>query len=105
MAEPMLRIEVAYATAEQQWLLACEMAPGTSVREALRLSGIAAQVPGLDIEACPVGIFGKVVNDPDERTVADGDRLELYRPLLADPKEARKQRAAKVARSYKKARH
>ncbi|WP_176509706.1 MULTISPECIES: RnfH family protein [Pseudomonas] len=94
----MVKVEVAYATAERQWLLACEVPDGVTVREALRLSGIAGQVIGLDIAHCPVGIFGKVVADAQERVVEEGDRLEIYRPLLLDPVEARKQRAAKAKR-------
>ena len=53
--------------------------------------------------ACPLGIFGRVVVDPEGYALQAGDRIELYRPLLADPKEVRKQRAAKVARVFKKA--
>lgn len=98
-----MQVEVVYATAEQQWLLTLEVAPGTTLREAVRMSGIAEQVPGLDIEACPLGIFGKVVAESAQQVVAEGDRIELYRPLLVDPKEIRKQRAAKVARVFKKA--
>ncbi len=98
-----MQVEVVYATAEQQWLLVVEVAPGTTLREAVRLSGIAEQVPGLDVEACPLGIFGKVVNEAAKQAVEEGDRIELYRPLLVDPKEVRKQRAAKVARVFKKA--
>ena len=96
MAEVGLNIEVVYATVERQWVLACVVPDGTRVREALRLSRLAEQVPGLDLEVCPVGIFGKVVSDPGVRKVEEGDRLEVYRPLLADPKEVRKQRAAKA---------
>lgn len=94
MAEAGLSIEVVYATAEHQWLLACVVPAGTTAREALRQSHLAEQVPGLDIEACPVGIFGKVVSG--QHLVEEGDRLEVYRPLIADPKEVRKQRAAKA---------
>lgn len=99
MAET-LGIEVAYAIAARQWLLACRVPQGVTLREALRLSGIAAQVPGLDIESCPVGVFGKVVADPQQRQVEEGERLEIYRPLLVDPKAMRRQRAerAKAAR-------
>lgn len=103
MAERRVQVEVVYATAERQWLLALDVAPGTTLREAVRLSGIAGQVPGLDVEACPLGIFGKVVNDAGQQAVSEGDRIELYRPLLVDPKEVRKQRAAMVARVFKKA--
>jgi putative ubiquitin-RnfH superfamily antitoxin RatB of RatAB toxin-antitoxin module len=103
MAERRVQVEVVYATAERQWLLVLDVVPGTTLREAVRLSGIAGQVPGLDVEACPLGIFGKVVNDAEQQAVSEGDRIELYRPLLVDPKEVRKQRAAKVARVFKKA--
>ncbi|MBO9550654.1 RnfH family protein [Pseudomonas sp.] len=92
----MVKVEVAYATAERQWLLVCDVPDGTTVRDALRLSGIAAQVGGLDVAQCPVGIFGKVVADAHERVVEEGDRLEIYRPLLIDPVEARRQRAAQA---------
>ena len=92
----MVKVEVVYATAERQWLLACEVPDGVTVREALRLSGIAAQVHGLDVEECLVGIFGKLIADAHERMVEEGDRLEIYRPLLLDPKEARRQRAAQA---------
>ena len=101
MAEAMLPIEVVYATAEQQVMLAFEVPAGTVAGEAVRLSGIAAQLPGVAVHDCPLGIFGKVV--VPESVLQAGDRVELYRPLLADPKEARKQRAAKVARVFKKA--
>lgn len=97
----MLPIEVVYATAEQQLLLALEVPAGTSASEAVRLSGIAGQLPGVPIGDCPMGIFGKVV--ASQHPVEAGDRIELYRPLLIDPKEVRKQRAAKVARVFKKA--
>lgn len=98
-----MQVEVVYATAEQQWLLVVDVAPGTTLREAVRLSGIAEQVPGLDIDACPLGIFGKVVTEAAQQAVVEGDRIELYRPLVIDPKEVRKQRADKVARVFKKA--
>ncbi|MBV6288675.1 RnfH family protein [Pseudomonas aegrilactucae] len=101
MAEPMLPIEVVYATAEQQLLLALEVPAGTTVGEAVKLSGIAGRLPEGAVQDCPLGIFGKVV--APERVIAAGDRVEVYRPLLADPKEVRKQRAAKVARVFKKA--
>lgn len=103
MAKQLLQIEVAYATAERQWLLSVAVAPGTSLREAVRLSGLAEQLPDVDLEACPLGIFGKIVAEAAQQAVVEGDRVELYRPLLADPKEVRKQRAAKVARVFKKA--
>ncbi|HLD66678.1 MAG TPA: RnfH family protein [Pseudomonas sp.] len=92
-------VEVAYALAQRQVLLRLEVPRGTTVRQAVNLSGMAAQFPGLDLANCPLGIFGKGVADPEARVLEEGDRVELYRPLIADPKEVRKQRAAQAAQA------
>jgi uncharacterized protein len=92
----MVEIEVVYAAVDRQVLLAMAVAPGTSLRAAVQASGIAAQFPELNLADCPLGIFGKVVADPEVRAVQAGDRIEIYRPLLADPKEVRRLRAAKA---------
>lgn len=93
----MVEVEVVYAAEDRQVLLVVEVASGTSLRAAVRASGIAAQFPGLELADCPLGIFGKVVAEPDVQAVKAGDRIEIYRPLLADPKEVRRLRAAKAA--------
>lgn len=93
----MFEIEVVYASVDRQVLLTVAVASGTSLRAAVQASGIAAHFPEADLADCPLGIFGKVVVDPDTRTVQSGDRIEIYRPLLADPKEVRRLRAAKAA--------
>lgn len=93
----MVEIEVVYAAEDRQVLLAVAVAQGTSLRAAVQASGIAVQFPELNLAACPLGIFGKVMADADERAVQSGDRIEIYRPLLADPKEVRRLRAAKAA--------
>ena len=93
----MLEIEVVYAAVDRQVLLAVKVPAGTSLRAAVQASGIAAQFPGLDLAGCPLGVFGKVVADADVRAVQSGDRIEIYRALLADPKEVRRLRAAKAA--------
>ncbi|MOA39375.1 Persistence and stress-resistance antitoxin PasI [compost metagenome] len=72
---------------------------GTNMREAAERSGIAGLFPDLDLATAPMGIFGKAVARPEERVLEEGERVEIYRPLIADPKEARKQRAAKVAKA------
>ncbi|KRP63974.1 RnfH family protein [Pseudomonas orientalis] len=95
----MVEIEVVHAAVDRQLLLAVTVPVGTSLREAVRMSGIAEQFPQLMLAECPLGIFGKVVADADMRVVQPGDRIEIYRPLLADPKEVRRQRAAKAARA------
>ncbi|WP_460138475.1 RnfH family protein [Pseudomonas sp. H2_D07] len=93
----MVEIEVVYAAVDRQVLLAVAVAPGTSLRAAVLASGMAAQFPGVDLAGCPLGVFGKVVADADARAVQAGDRIEIYRPLLVDPKEVRRLRAAKAA--------
>ncbi|EFQ61210.1 MULTISPECIES: RnfH family protein [Pseudomonas] len=93
----MVEIEVVYAAEDRQVLLAVMVAQGTSLRMAVQASGIAEHFPGVDLADCPLGIFGKVVADAEVRAVQAGDRIEIYRPLLADPKEVRRLRAAKAA--------
>ncbi|MDH3219803.1 MAG: RnfH family protein [Gammaproteobacteria bacterium] len=85
-------IEVAYATPAKQEILECKIDPDTSLRAAVRLSGIGNLFPEINFETCDLGVFGKVV--PDDYELQDGDRIEIYRPLIADPKEIRRQRAA-----------
>ncbi len=97
MVEPVIEIEVVYAAVDRQVLRTISVAEGSTVRAALSASGIDADFPELDLADCPVGIFGKVIADPDVRVVQAWDRLEIYRPLLADPKEVRRLRAAKAA--------
>ncbi|MHB2246026.1 RnfH family protein [Pseudomonas fitomaticsae] len=97
MVEPVIEIEVVYAAVDRQVLRVISVAEGTTVRAALMASGIDAEFPELDLKSCPLGIFGKVIADPDTRRVQEGDRIEIYRPLLADPKEVRRLRAAKAA--------
>ncbi|BDB22014.1 UPF0125 protein [Pseudomonas sp. CYM-20-01] len=93
----MVEFEVVYAAEDRQVLLAVTAPAGTQLRAAVQASGIAVQFPELDLADCPLGIFGRVVTDADVRPVQDGDRIEIYRPLLADPKEVRRLRAAKAA--------
>ncbi|AMQ85517.1 RnfH family protein [Pseudomonas glycinae] len=97
MVEPVIQIEVVYAAVDRQVLRVISVAEGTTVRAALMASGIDVEFPELDLNGCPLGIFGKVIVDPDARRVQEGDRIEIYRPLLADPKEVRRLRAAKAA--------
>jgi len=97
MVESMIEVEVVYAAVDRQVLLAAAVPVGSTVREALLRSGVGGEFPELDLANCPVGIFGKVVAEPESRVVQAGDRIEIYRPLLADPKEVRRLRAAKAA--------
>jgi uncharacterized protein len=97
MVETMIEVEVVYAAVDRQVLMQVAVPEGTTVRGALLKSGIEQMFAELDLSSCPVGIFGKVIADPDTRTVQSQDRIEIYRPLLADPKEVRRLRAARAA--------
>ena len=93
------RIEVAYATPEKQMIIECEIEAGTQPRDAIRLSGIDRHFPEIDLENCDLGVFGKAIGVDYE--LADGDRIEIYRALIADPKEIRRQRAARGLKTGK----
>ncbi|WP_268798018.1 RnfH family protein [Pseudomonas huanghezhanensis] len=97
----MITVELVYAAVDRQVLLTFYVQPGTTVRAALALSGIGAVFPELDLQHCPVGIFGKSVPHPEIRLLKEGERIEIYRPLLADPKEVRRLRAAKAIQAKK----
>ena len=92
-------VEVVYALADKQKLLSLSVPAGTTVREAALRSGLDAHFPGLDLQTAPLGVFGKAVAKPNERVLEEGERVEIYRPLIADPKEVRKQRAARAAQA------
>jgi len=85
-------IEVAYATPAKQLIVECSVARGTPARDAVRQSGIEEHFPEIDTDSCELGVFGKAIATDYE--LQDGDRIEIYRPLIADPKEVRRQRAA-----------
>jgi len=87
-----IRVEVAYAREKQQALLAVQGEPGLSIREAIERSGVLQRFPEIDLAVNKVGVFGKVTSL--DTVLADGDRVEIYPPLIADPKQARKARAA-----------
>ncbi|MCY1294348.1 Protein RnfH [compost metagenome] len=99
MAEDMIQVEVVYALAGRQQLLRLTLPRGIDAREAVMRSGLGVQFPELDLAGCPLGIFGKALATPEERLLEEGDRVEIYRPLIADPKEVRKLRAAKAAQA------
>ena len=88
-----MRIEVAYAKPYEQALLSLELAEGATAEAAILASGILQRFPEIDLQKNAVGIFGKLCKL--EQPLRAGDRVEIYRPLLADPKEARRNRAAK----------
>jgi hypothetical protein len=88
-----MEIEVAYATPARQALIKVQAPEGCTVGQAIELSGIREAFPGIVIDPAAVGIFSRKVSMDHE--LREGDRVEIYRPLIADPKEMRKQRAAR----------
>ena len=94
MSVQSINVEVAYALPDKQIIRAVNIDAGTTIGAAIVQSGIMLDFPELDIklEDAKVGIFGKVA--VMTTVLAEGDRVEIYRPLIADPKEVRRQRAA-----------
>jgi len=91
----MLRIEVVYATSKQQWICKLELPEGSHARQAALASRLSEQRPELDLSTCELGVFGKRLLNPESYVLQNGERVEIYRPLLLDPKEIRRRRAAK----------
>ena len=96
----MLRVEIVYALRDRQVLLALEVEGGTTARQAVERSGILQRFPEIDLVRAGLGIFGRVVS-PDT-PLRDGDRVEIYRPLIADPKNARRERAQRAPRRLRR---
>lgn len=97
----LITVEVAYALPQRQQLTTLQVAPGTTAYEAVQQSGIVQMFPDIDLENAKMGIFGqalgtKGLKPPKEHVLQAGDRVEIYRPLIADPKEVRKRRAEKA---------
>lgn len=97
----MIDVEVAFALPDEQKIVALQVPLGTSIYDAAVKSGIVDHFVDLQLEGMPMGIFGKAVKKPKEEKITRGQRVEIYRPLTIDPKEARANRAAKAAAKAK----
>lgn len=86
-----MQVEVAYGKPDEQTLLVVALSEGSSARDAITASGLLQHYPELILESLDVGVFGRRVTL--EFRVSDGDRIEVYRPLLIDPKQARRERS------------
>ncbi|WP_064327068.1 RnfH family protein [Huaxiibacter chinensis] len=93
---PEIVVEVAYALPEKQYLQRVKLEEGSTVEEAIRASGLLELRSEIDLQKNKVGIYSRPVKLSDQ--VKEGDRVEIYRPLIADPKELRRQRAEKAAK-------
>jgi putative ubiquitin-RnfH superfamily antitoxin RatB of RatAB toxin-antitoxin module len=87
-----IRVEVVYALPQEQTILSLKVPPGTTAAQAIELSGVLKKHPEIDLARNKIGIFGKLIKP--ETVLREKDRVEIYRPLIADAKEIRKQRAA-----------
>lgn len=94
--DDVISVEVAYGLPTEQVLLTLTVPAGTTLRQAVRLSRVAERFPEIDPERVSLGVFGKLEKDPDGRVLRAGERVEIYRPLLIDPKEARRLRAERA---------
>lgn len=99
----MIKVEVAYATPQKQKILALDVPQGTTVYQAAEMSGIVDEFPEINLEEAKMGLFGKAVRAPKDEVLREMDRVEIYRPLIIDPKVARANRAAKAAEKAAKA--
>ena len=91
-----IRVEVAYAGPEGQWLVPLELEQGASALDAVLASGVPERLPGFDPANARLGVFSRPV--AADAPLGDGDRVEIYRPLLRDPKSARRARAERPRR-------
>lgn len=89
-------VEVAYAMPTEQKIISLQVEEGCTAYEAVIKSGMGEIFPQMDAENDPMGIFGKAIKDPKTTVLREGQRVEVYRPLTADPKEVRAKRAAKM---------
>jgi putative ubiquitin-RnfH superfamily antitoxin RatB of RatAB toxin-antitoxin module len=91
MAE--LQVYVSYAVPEREFVHPMRVAPGTTIGQAIEQSGVLASFPEINLVTQPVGIYGK--KKTLDTPLRERDRIEIYRPLVADPKDSRRKRAAK----------
>jgi putative ubiquitin-RnfH superfamily antitoxin RatB of RatAB toxin-antitoxin module len=98
--QPGIRIEVVLAMPERQALVSLEVTVGSTLADAIEQSGLPDSFEGFELNAAEVGIFGRKTSM--EQVLRDGDRVEIYRPLIIDPKEMRRQLAQKQAKGVAK---
>lgn len=91
MSGTAIEVEVVFALPDRQPILRVPLAEGATVEDAIHASGVLESFPEIDLSRYKVGIFSKLVKL--DETVRDRDRVEIYRPLIADPKEVRRKRA------------
>lgn len=96
--EATIEVEVAYARPDKQKIIALQVPAGTTALQAVSMSGIVEEFPEIDLATAKMGLFSKLfgtrgLKPADEYVLKARDRVEIYRPLIADPKEIRRRRA------------
>ena len=86
-----IRVEVAYALPDRQFLVAIDIDSGSTLGDAIRASGVLEAYPEIDLDKNRTGIFSRLTKL--DKVLSDGDRVEIYRPLTADPREVRRELA------------
>lgn len=97
-----ITVEVAYARPDKQRIVLVEVKDPCTLVQAVVLSGILEEFPEIKLGAASLGVFGKIEKNPEQRILKAGDRVEIYRPLIIDPKESRKQRAEKIKPAHQR---
>ena len=98
--KPVLEIEVAFATHSEQRIIPLQVPANTTARRAIELSGLQEKFPRFDFQSATIGIYSKTV--PDDYVLTHFDRVEVYRPLLQSPTEARRKRVKRKKQSLRK---
>lgn len=88
-----MKVQVVYANPDRQYVIELDVPEGTTIYEAAELSGLADRFAEIDLRTIPMGVFGVRVKTATTTVLHPGDRVELYRSLIADPKENRRTRA------------
>lgn len=91
----LVKVQLCYAAPSREYFRELTLANGTTIAQAIEQSGILQDIPGIDLATQPVGIFGK--KRPLDTVLRDRDRIEIYRALIADPKDSRRRRSEKKA--------
>ncbi|MGM8930359.1 RnfH family protein [Salinicola sp. V024] len=93
-------VEIAFATPAHQVIVRVSLEPGMNARQAVMLADLPGRYPAwanLDFAQAPLGVFGERLREPEMYLPAEGERIEVYRPLEIDPKQARRERAANAS--------
>lgn len=89
MNQEKVAVEVAYATLHEQVIVPVSIPSGSHLGDAIQQSGVLERFPEIDLEVNKVGIFGRVVKAPDKQAINEGDRIEIYRPLIKKGSKAK----------------